>query len=154
MRLSTKRRRLRVDFPAFVCGDWVQLAPFFQQIDNVCPTDYINSVLTDKRSRKESSGRKCRRAGGGAARHGREEGGPRNRCNGLMIHDGGKKTSGKHPLTTRRSLSSCLAAGLSTRLKHKGDFWERFPPIRGQQVKWCGFRTVWFSAGWEREHAH
>lgn len=108
MRLSTKRRRLRADFPAFVCRDWVQLAPFFQQIDNVCPTDYINSVQADKRSRKESSGRKRRRAGGGAARHGREKGGPWNRCNGLMIHDGGKKTSRKHPLTTRRSLSSCL----------------------------------------------
>lgn len=48
-------------FPAFVRRDWIQSAPFFQQIDNVCPINCINSVLADKRSQsKEWLGRKWR----------------------------------------------------------------------------------------------
>lgn len=36
--------------PGIVCTDWIQSALFFRQIDNVCPINYINSLLADKRS--------------------------------------------------------------------------------------------------------
>lgn len=64
-----------MNFPAFVCRDWIQSAPFFQQIDNVCPINYINLVLADKRSHKESSGRKCHRVGESITKTQKREGG-------------------------------------------------------------------------------
>lgn len=110
------QRRLPVHFPAFVCRDWMQLGPFFQQIDNVCPINCINSVLADKRSQsKEWLGRKW---------HQTEE--RRGRVTDAKLV--WWEVSGKMSRENSFHRSWWLAAARLTGLEHKGDLWERLPP--------------------------
>lgn len=102
-------------FPAFVCRDWIQSAPFFQQIDNVCPINCINSVLADKRSQsKEWLGRKWRQA---EERRGRV-------TDAKLVW---WEVSEMMSRETSFNRSWCSAAACLTRFEHKGDFWEGLP---------------------------
>lgn len=126
-RISTKRCRLPAHFPAFVCRDWIQSAPFFQQI--VCPVNCINLVLADRRSqRKEWLGRK---------RHQAEERRGRVTDAKLVWWEVSEKMSRE----TSFNRSWCLAAARLTSFEHKGDLREGLPPghrSTATVLVWCG----------------